>query len=104
MGDFNAAVNWDTMNSTSFTEGHRLIKFVNNEFLHQWVEKPTRGENILDVVLPTQDNLVSNIKVGENTGKNFKAVLVPLPPYMYVCTLYNVQCTMYIVQCTWLCG
>ena len=43
MGDFNAAVNWDTMNSTSHAEGHRLIEFVSNEFLHQWVE--SRGND-----------------------------------------------------------
>ena len=70
MGDFNAAVNWDTMNSTSYAEGQRLIDFVSNEFLHQWVEKPTRGDNILDIVLTTEDNLVSNITVGESIGKS----------------------------------
>ena len=70
MGDFNAAVNWDTMNSTSYTEGSRLLEFVNNEFLHQWVHKPTRGENILDIVLTTEDDLISNLTVGENIGKS----------------------------------
>ena len=70
MGDFNASVNWDTMNSTSYTEGNRLLEFVHNEFLHQWVDKPTRGDNILDIVLTTEDDLISNITVGENIGKS----------------------------------
>ena len=70
MGDFNAAVNWDSMNSASYTEGTRLLDFVNSEFLHQWVHKPTRGENILDIVLTTEDNLISNLTVGENMGKS----------------------------------
>ena len=70
MGDFNAAVNWDCMSSKSYTEGNRLLEFVRNEFLHQWVDKPTRGDNILDIVLSTEDNLISNISVGEYLGKS----------------------------------
>ena len=58
------------MDSTSHTEGNRLLEFVRNEFLHQWVDKPTRGENILDIVLTTEDNLISNLTVGENLGKS----------------------------------
>ena len=70
MGDLNAALNWDSMISTSFTEGNRLLDFVNNEFLHQWVDKPTRGNNILDIVLSTEDNLVSNLNIGEKLGNS----------------------------------
>ena len=70
MGDFNAAVNWNTMNSKSCTEGNRLLEFVSNEFLHQWVDKPTRGNNILDIVLTTEDDLISDLSVGENIGKS----------------------------------
>ena len=58
------------MSSTSYTEGNRLLEFVRNKFLHQWVDKPTRGDNILDIVLTTEDNLVSNISVGEKLGKS----------------------------------
>merc|ERR1712002_725900 len=70
MVDFNAAVNWDSMSSTSYAEGNRLLEFARNEFLHQWVDKPTRGDNILDIVLTTEDNLISNISVREKLGKN----------------------------------
>ena len=34
------------------------------------MDKPIRGDNILDIVLTTEDNLVSNISVGENLGKS----------------------------------
>ena len=70
MGDLNAAANWDTMTSTSHQEGNRLLEFVNNEFLYQWVDKPTRGNNILDIVLTSEDNLIANLTVGEKLGKS----------------------------------
>lgn len=70
LGDFNASVDWDTRASTSYLEGSRLLEFVNSEFLHQWVDKPTRGNNTLDLVLSTEDNQVTNISIGESLGKS----------------------------------
>ncbi|XP_064119172.1 uncharacterized protein LOC135224252 [Macrobrachium nipponense] len=34
------------------------------------VDKPTRGNNILDIVLSTEDNLLSDLSVGANLGKS----------------------------------
>ena len=47
-GDFNCPrVNWKDM--TGDAEGMRLIDFASEELLTQWVEEPTRGNNILDL-------------------------------------------------------
>ena len=70
MGDFNGAADWDNMISCSGAEGQRVIDFANSEFLYQWVDKPTRGNNILDLVLTTEDNLISDLVVGEKLGKS----------------------------------
>ena len=70
LGDFNGAANWEDMKSLSGAEGQRVIDFVNTEFLYQWVDKPTRGNNILDLVLSTEDNLISDLMVGEKLGNS----------------------------------
>ena len=68
MGDFNCSVNWQT--GTPVGDGKRLLDFANEEFLSQWVDKPTRGKNILDLVFSSEDNMVSNLNVGEKLGKS----------------------------------
>ena len=45
--------------------GHDLY---NNSFESQHVNKPTRGDNILDLVLSTNDNLVSKVNMGPKFG------------------------------------
>ena len=48
-GDFNnPSVNWSTL--TGDREGRRLIGLAEDAFLWQSVQKPTRGNNILDLV------------------------------------------------------
>ena len=66
MGDFNCHVNWDTRESCG--ESAELINFVNDGFLTQWVREPTRGENILDLVLTSEDDIISSVEVGEELG------------------------------------
>ena len=75
LGDFNAVVDWNTRTSESHQEGARLLEFVNDEFLHQWVDKPTRGNNTLDLVLSTEDNLISNLTIGEKLGKSDHSIV-----------------------------
>jgi len=46
--------------------GERVTYFVNvinNNFLTQHVKKPTRGNNILDLVLTTEEGMVSDVIV-----------------------------------------
>ena len=66
MGDFNGPVNWSSSTHVN-CEGKRLLEFANKEFLYQWVNKPTRENNILDV-FTTEDNLIGDLSVGEKLG------------------------------------
>ncbi len=50
--------------------GTPLLEFVNDNFLTQWVKEPTRGDNILDLVLTTEDDIVSDLRVGEELGSS----------------------------------
>ena len=66
MGDFNCHVNWETKEPSS--ENAHFLNFVNDGFLTQWVKEPTRGGNILDLVLTTEDDMVEEVEVGEELG------------------------------------
>jgi hypothetical protein len=72
MGDFNFHVDWENMTGQN-NKDNKFIDFINGAFLQQHVSEPTRevpgqAENILDLVISTEDNLVENILVGENFG------------------------------------
>ena len=67
-GDFNCSVNWKTQ--TADAESMRLLDFANEEYLTQWVDKPTRGNNTLDLVFSSEDNMISKLSVGEKLGKS----------------------------------
>jgi hypothetical protein len=64
MGDFNfPELSWGHKSST--LHEHPFITCINENFLEQMVDKPTRGENILDLVLCSDISFVQNLKVGE---------------------------------------
>ena len=67
-GDFNCSVNWKTQ--TADAESMRLLDFANEEYLTQWVDKPTRGNNTLDLVFFSEDNMIFKLSVGEKLGKS----------------------------------
>ncbi len=46
-------------------EGNRLIEMAEDSFLSQLVTQPTRGNNMLDLVLTTDTDLISDCEVGE---------------------------------------
>ncbi len=46
-------------------ESHRMFLFVEHNFLSQMVTVLTREDNIIDLVLVTQENLVDNVSVGK---------------------------------------
>ena len=51
--DFNfPELRWD--NSSHIVHEHPIITCLDDNFLEQLVDKPTRGENILDLVLCSQ--------------------------------------------------
>ena len=66
LGDLNLPqINWGD-HSFLENESRRLIKFTEDNFLHQYVREPTRGPNILDLIFSNQENLVSDVQVREH--------------------------------------
>jgi len=58
MGDFNFSdINWIDMDAKEF------VKLINDCFLIQHVHSPTRGKNILYLVMTTEQHMVENIKI-----------------------------------------
>ena len=65
MGDFNFGNSIDWESNTSTSQGKFFLDCVNKNFLHQHVDKPTRGLNILDLILSSKIDLVENVEIGE---------------------------------------
>ena len=56
------------MSLASQAPGNELTKFIADHGLTQYVREPTRGNNILDLVMSTEERLVGNILVGNKLG------------------------------------
>ena len=66
MGDFNLPeIDWNSHLSPA--PGSKLLNFISENNLTQLVREPTRGNNILDIVITT-DRLVQNLKIREKLG------------------------------------
>ena len=62
MGDFNHGhIQWNSLESTGI-EDQQFLFLIQDSFLTQHVLEPTRGENVLDIVLSSQKELVDNVK------------------------------------------
>ena len=62
--DFNCSwVDWET--DLAVGKGLHLLDFKHDNFLSQMVLEPTRGANMLDLIFCSEDDLVSNVVVGE---------------------------------------
>ncbi|KAF2344897.1 Endonuclease/exonuclease/phosphatase [Trinorchestia longiramus] len=62
MGDFNLPhINWTTRQSQA--PGSKLIDLMNTNSLQQHVNEPTRGNNILDLVMTTTDLSINGLEV-----------------------------------------
>ena len=48
----------------------RLLDFANEEYLTQWVDKPTKGNNTLDLLFLSENNMISKLSVREKIGKS----------------------------------
>ena len=57
MGDFNH-IQWKCLQSTG-SEDHKFLYSVQDQFLTQHMLEPTRGENVLDIVLSSQKEFLS---------------------------------------------
>ena len=58
MGDFNhSRIQWKSLQSTG-SEDQTFLNLVQDSFLIQHVLEPTRGENVLDIVLSSQKEFI----------------------------------------------
>ena len=68
MGDFNhGRIQWKSLQSTG-SEGQKCFNLVQDSFLIQHVLEPTRGENVLDIVLSSQNEFIDNVRICEPLG------------------------------------
>ena len=69
VGDFNFRyINWRQL--TGNLESDDFLEVVQDNFLHQFVTEPTRGDNILDLVLSNRENLINNVNIGDKLGSS----------------------------------
>ena len=61
MGDFNYR-NIDWVNYVGDNEFEELISLVNENFLKQLVNVPTRENSVLDFIITNRDDLVNNLE------------------------------------------
>ena len=73
-GDFNLPVTmWGApLNAHS---GRELYNNLQVSALYQHVNKPTRGANILDIILSTSDSLVNNVDVGSEFSTSYHRLI-----------------------------
>ena len=84
LGDFNfPGMNWTTgeMQRGSRAEGEtlqaaRLVAFVEQHCLVQYVEQPTRGTNILDLVLANNEELIFDCRVEDSSMTDHRLIFV----------------------------
>ena len=70
MGDFNYRnINWNIINGISRDE-NLFLEVVRDNYLHQHVMEPTRGENTLDLVMSKSELDVQNLNVSYKLGKS----------------------------------
>ncbi|XP_075779238.1 uncharacterized protein LOC142827520 [Pelodiscus sinensis] len=68
MGDFNYPdICWET-NTARHRLSNKFLDCIGDNFLFQKVEKATRGEAVLDLVLTNREELVENLKVEDSIG------------------------------------
>jgi len=64
LGDFNCpSIDWSTLHCDSSDQ--HFVHLIQNCFLHQHVHEPTRGKNILDLVLTTELAMIEDMQVLE---------------------------------------
>ena len=58
------------INESTWIEDKQFLFLIQDSFLTQHVLEPTRGENVLDIVLSSQKELVDNVKIFEPLGNS----------------------------------
>ena len=68
--DFNHG-QWKSLESTG-GEDQQFLLSIQDSFLTQHVLEPTKGENVLDLVLSSQKEIVDTVKIHEPLGKAYQ--------------------------------
>ena len=64
MGDFNYSdLNWEEFDAVD--QSHDFVKCLGDNFIRQEVDKPTRGDRYLDLILSSGEGVIENVLVGE---------------------------------------
>ncbi len=62
MEDLNSpSIYWEFLSSNN--EDLQLLTFYNDNVLTQFVHEPTRDQNILDIILASEENIVSDVVI-----------------------------------------
>ena len=68
MGDFNLPhIDWSLQQPTP-APGSKLLQFIADNGLSQHVQKPTRQNNILDLVITTEEALPVTLQIKDKIG------------------------------------
>ena len=83
MGDFNFPyVNWESGGTSRTTEENlsadRLLKFMSDQLINQFVSTPTHDSNVLDLFFTNNGNLVTNVSCAETNLSDHNLVDVML--------------------------
>jgi len=66
-GDFNfRELRWGEGEENTIDRAHPFVQCMDNNFLSQVVDKPTRRDNYLDLLLTSDTSIIENLTVGEN--------------------------------------
>ena len=76
MGDFNyPGIDWRTSKGSSKVD-ITFIETLNDNYLHQHVREPTRGDRILDLVLSSSESDIDTIETSFSLGKSDHKTLI----------------------------
>lgn len=81
-GDLNMPIiNWgdwsvDGGSASSRTQAEALISFGRNHLLDQYVDRPTRGDNILDIFMTNNDELIHRIYVEDTVMSDHRMLII----------------------------
>ena len=84
LGDFNFPdVDWDALDAPSAIARY-FLEYINNNMLTQLITQPTRGKNILDLVLIDNHDIVQKVYVEEHFSTSdhkmcFVELSIPVP-------------------------
>ena len=67
VGDFNyPKINWDELDVSG--DGEDFLDIIQDNCLCQHVTQATRGTNILDLVISSEEDLISKLRIGPSIG------------------------------------